>query len=154
VLWVDADGNWWGSTRNSDTDAHWRKLAGPATAGALHVLPVPVRVYDSRPDEAPTGGTKSPLQPNRSRTVDVTRSKSGVPTEARAVLITLTVTNTAGPGYVTAWPSGTWPGTSTINFSTAQSIATTTVVGLDGATFLVQSNTSTDVVVDVVGYYQ
>jgi len=46
------------------------------------------------------------------------------------------------------------PGTSNINFSPNQNIASTTVVGLaPGATFLVQSNVATNIVVDIVGYY-
>ena len=153
-LWVDGNGNWWAATVSSDTDGQWRKLAGPGTAGALHVLPVPVRVYDSRPGQPPDVGTKAPLAARQPRQVNVTRNASGVPPRARAVLATLTATNTAAAGYVTAWPTGPFPGTSSLNFAPGQTIATTTVVGLDEARFLVQSNTSTDLVVDVVGYYQ
>jgi hypothetical protein len=157
TLYVDGAGDWWAATTSSQVDGQWRKLAGPSTAGSLHVLPTPVRVYDSRPGEQPAAvGPKTPLAAGTPRSIGVTQNASGVDTRARAALITLTVTATGGPGFVTVWPQGPWPGTSTINFSgAAQTIATTTVAALaSGATFLAQSNTTTDVLVDVIGYYE
>jgi hypothetical protein len=155
TLWVDGDGNWWASTVSSDHDAQWRKLAGPSTGGALHLLPSPRRVYDSRPGEPPISiGPKAKIVAATPRTIDATGNASTVDPIARAALITLTVTNTAAAGWATVWASGPWPGTSNINFATGQTIATTTVVALEpGGTFQVQSNTSTDVVIDVTGYY-
>jgi hypothetical protein len=156
TLWVDKNGDWWASTHSDTQDAQWRKLAGRDTAGALHLLPAPKRVYDSRPGEAPISvGPKAPLVANTPRTIDATQNSSGVPSGSRGVLITLTVTGTGGPGFAAVWPSGAWPGTSNINFTGAnQTIATTTVVGLaSGATFQIQSNTTTHVIIDVIGYY-
>jgi len=70
------------------------------------------------------------------------------------VLITMTIPALAAGGFATVWPSGAWPGTSNINFSPNQNIATTTVVGLGpGGTFLVQSNVATNVIIDIAGYY-
>lgn len=51
TLWVDAAGNWWAATESSN-DGGWRKIAGHLGAGQLHLLPTPVRVYDSRPGGA------------------------------------------------------------------------------------------------------
>jgi hypothetical protein len=94
------------------------------------------------------------LTPNVARTIDPKANSSGVPETARGVMITLTVPALAAARFVTVWPSGSWPGTSNINFSSYQSIATTTVVGLaPGATFLVQSNVKTNVIIDITGYY-
>jgi hypothetical protein len=155
ALWVDDDGNWWAATADG-SDAKWRKLAGPGTAGSLHLLPSPKRVYDSRPGEAPTGvGVKAPLAANSPRTIDSTQNSSGVHAQSRGVLITLTVTGTGGPGFGAVWPSGAFPGTSNINFTGAnQTIATTTVVGLAGdATFQVMASVSSHVIIDVIGYY-
>jgi hypothetical protein len=152
-LWVDDDGNWWAATADG-VDAKWRKLAGPETAGALHLLPSPKRVYDSRPGEPPSIDPKSPLSPNIARSIDPKGNSSGVPTQARGVLITLTIAPLASGGFATVWPSGDWPGTSNANFNAGQPIAATTVVGLGpDAKFLVQSNVSTNVVIDIVGYY-
>jgi len=154
TLWVDRDGNWWASTKSDIDDGQWRKLAGQGTAGALHLLSSPKRVYDSRPGEPPAIEPKSPLAPNTARTIDPKGNSSGVPGSARGVLITMTIPALGAGGFATVWPSGAWPGTSNINFSPNQNIATTTVVGLGaGGTFLVQSNVATNVIIDIVGYY-
>jgi hypothetical protein len=153
ALWVDGDGNWWAATADG-ADAKWRKLAGPETSGALHLLSSPKRVYDSRPGEPPAIDPKSPLTPNVARSIDPKANSSGVPAIARGVLITLTAAPLAAGGFATAWPSGAWPGTSNVNFNPNQPIAATTVVGLGAdAKFLVQSNVSTNVLIDIVGYY-
>jgi hypothetical protein len=153
TLWVDGRGTWWVSTATGD-NAQWRKLAGADTAGSLHLLPFPRRVYDSRPGEPPDVQPKSPLSPNFPRSIDPTANASGVVPMARGALITLTIANPSEAGYATVWSGGTWPGTSNINFAAGQAIATLTVVGfLPGSAFLVQSNVTTDVIVDVVGYY-
>jgi hypothetical protein len=156
VLYVDGAGDWWAATATSTTNGLWRKLAGPGTAGQLHVLPAPKRVYDSRPGEAPTGANpKAPLAGNTARTIDTTFNASGVPATATAVLVNLTITKPQAAGFATAWPSGPWPGTSNINFATGQDIAATTVVGCGpNATIQIQANTVTDFLLDVIGYYQ
>jgi hypothetical protein len=154
TLWVDRDGNWWASTKSDIDDGQWRKVAGQGTSGSLHLLSSPKRVYDSRPGEPPAIDPKSPLTPNVARTIDPKANSSGVPSAARGVLITVTIPALGAGGFATVWPSGAWPGTSNINFGPNQNIATTTVVGLGpGATFLVQSNVSTNVLIDIVGYY-
>jgi hypothetical protein len=155
TLWVDGQGNWWAATTSSDVNGQWRKLAGPSAAGSLHMLAAPVRVYDSRPGERPVSvGPKQPLVASAPRQIDVTQNASGVHPQSRAALVTVTVTATASPGFLTAWPSGPWPGTSTVNFTQGgQTIATTTVVGLSAATFLAEASTTADVIIDVVGYY-
>jgi hypothetical protein len=134
----------------------WRKLGGPATSGQLHLLTAPVRVYDTRPGTVPLAVLpKTPLVSNTPRTVDATGNASGVPTAATGVLINITVTQGVAAGFLTAWPSGAWPGTSSINWSPAQTIATTTVTRCGpNATFLVLANTATDFLIDVIGYYQ
>lgn len=155
TLWVDFDGNWWAATSSSEANGQWRKLAGPSAAGTLHMLAAPVRVYDSRPGERPVSvGPKLPLVASAPRPIDVTQNSSGVHPQSRAVLATVTVTGAASPGFLTVWPSGPWPGTSTVNVSqSGQTVATTTVVGLSAATFLAEASTTTDVIIDVVGYY-
>ncbi|MCU1448293.1 MAG: hypothetical protein JWP02_463 [Acidimicrobiales bacterium] len=136
----------------------WRKLAGPATAGAFHVLPTPIRVYDSRPGTSPSTPPKTPLVANTARVLDVTVNGSGVPKGATAVMCNLLVVNaTAGNGNFTIWANGVarpaannmvWGG-STGRFS---SLA---VSALDAsAKCQVSSSVGTDFVLDIVGYYR
>jgi hypothetical protein len=156
ILWVDGGGNWWAATVDSPTDGVWRKLAGPSTAGQLHILPVPVRVYDSRPNQPPLAvGPKSPTVGNTSRTIDTTANGSNVPFGATGVLVNLTIAGPQAPGFASAWPGGSYPGTSSVNFAAGQNVAATTVVGCGpSATIQVLSNTVTDFLIDVIGYYQ
>jgi hypothetical protein len=155
TLIVDENGNWWAATKSDIDDGQWRKLAGPETAGALHLLSAPKRVYDSRPGESPTTvGPKIPLAPNSARSIDPTGNSSGVPSSARGVLITLTIAAPTAGGFATAWPGGPWPGTSNINYNANQNIATTTVVGLGSdSKILVLANVTTHFLIDIVGYY-
>ena len=156
VLWVDGGGNWWAATVDSDTDSVWRKLAGPSTAGQLHILPVPVRVYDSRPGLPPVViGPKSQTVGNTARTIDTTGNGSNVPSNATGVLVNLTIAGPLTPGFAAAWPTGPYPGTSSVNFAAGQNVAATTVVGCGpSATIQVLSNTVSDFLIDVIGYYQ
>jgi hypothetical protein len=156
TLYVDATGDWWAATVTDPSSPAWRKLAGAQSAGQLHLLDAPVRVYDSRPGLAPeTVGPKAPTTGNVVRAIDTRQNNSGVPTTANAVLINLTIAGPAGDGYASVWPSGPFPGTSNINFTAGQSIATTATVGCGpGASILVMSNTVTDFIIDVSGYYQ
>jgi hypothetical protein len=139
------------------TPGTWRKLAGPNTAGALHLI-APTRVYDSRPADPPLGGVKGPLA-NDTRDVDTTANASGVPLGATAVLVNLTVVNTSTTGFLAAYEAGlAFPGTSSINWNQASTIvANTTIVAVDASarfTCLVPAGSSTDFFVDVIGYYR
>ena len=147
-----------GATIDSATDGGWRKIAGPNTAGQLHMLPSPVRLpHDSRPGLAPTAvGPKVPTVSNAVRILDTTANTSGVPANVWAgAHLNLTITGPQAPGFASAWATGAFPGTSSINFVAGQSIAVTTVVGCGpAATIQVLANTATDFLVDMIGYYQ
>ena len=114
----------------------------------------PQRVYDSRQGHGKLGD-------GQERTVSVATSLAGdevVPTGARGVAITLTVTLTEGAngGFLSAFPAGiAWPGTSSINwFGPNQNLATAVIVALGGDREITLRGgvAPTDVVVDVTGY--
>ena len=91
---------------------------GPGRRARCTCSRSPKRVYDSRPGEPPAIDPKTPLDAERRRGRSIPRpNSSGVPAQARGVLITLTVTALAAGGFATVWPSGAWPGTSNINFN-------------------------------------
>ena len=138
------------------TPGTWRKLGGPATAGAFHVNPTPVRVYDSRAGTAPSTLPKTPLGANEQRTVSLANS-SGAPKGATAAMVTCLLVNTStGNGNFTMWKAGTAkPASNSLVWggSTARFTATA-VSALDvNAKVLVSSSLQTDIVLDVVGYY-
>lgn len=75
--------------------------------------------------------------------------------DAGAAAINLTMTNTEGWGFLTAWASGSRPNTSVINVDDAnQTVANYVVVPMtsDG-TFELWTFAGTDVLVDLMGYY-
>jgi hypothetical protein len=153
----DVNGDLWACVV-SGAPGTWRKLAGPNTAGSLHLLATPVRVYDSRPGNPPATGPKAPLANGNTRDIDAKGNSSGVPNNATAVLANFTVVNTSANGFLAAYRAGiAFPGTSTINwYQPGTVVANTTVVALNASeTFrcLVPAGSSTDFFVDIIGYH-
>ena len=135
-------------------------VAHAAGAGAAHLLAEPLRAYDSR-----TLATPSPFGPAETRTVSLLFGQDGtgvtkvaVPPGATGAIVTLTVTETVGGGYLKMYSAllSTAPATSVINWKAdGQDIATTTTVAVDATSSvkITSGPQSTHVVVDVVGYY-
>jgi hypothetical protein len=138
------------------------QLATSTPSGGAHLLPSPLRAYDSRTADGPLG-------PNQNRTISLATGKDGaqavqlaVPAGATGAIVTLTVTDTTvgvgGPGgfltlYSAALP--TPPSTSTINWTGAgQNLATTTQVVVDasGSVKVTDGANATNFVIDVIGY--
>ena len=123
------------------------------TPGGISML-TPSRLLDTR-----TGfGAAAPLPigPGRTLALAVT-GRAGVPTSGvSAVILTVTAATPRAAGYITAWADGTTrPGTSNLNFSKTDTIATTVIapVGTDGKVDLYNgSPTAAHLVVDVSGY--
>ena len=126
--------------------------AGTATASVL----APVsgqRIYDSRL----AGG---PLRPDEDRTIALppVTLPAGLgtvdPSLVSAVMVNLTVTGGTGAGYLTAYPPGRRPGTSSLNFGKAETAANRAVVGVVGGSFVLRNvSRGTHVAVDVVGVF-
>jgi hypothetical protein len=123
------------------------------------VLPTPVRVYDSRPNNPPTDVVKGPLANATSRTIDATHNGSVVPAGAIAVLANVTVVNTSVAGFLALYRNGiAYPGTSTVHWSsTGQVVANLAVSALDASARLaayVPAGSSADFLLDVIGYWR
>jgi hypothetical protein len=79
-----------------------------------------------------------------------------VPANATAVALNVTVTDTAGAGYLTLYPYGTTrPVSSSINWAPGTTVANavTVPVGSNGQIDVYGFGPSVDVIFDVVGYY-
>ncbi|MEZ5141446.1 MAG: hypothetical protein R2726_02860 [Acidimicrobiales bacterium] len=157
MLDADDNGDVWACVATG-TPGTWRKVAGPTSAGSLHVLDSTTRVYDSRPGNPPLGGIKTPLANNGQRTVDC-KVGGAVPLGATAALVNVTVVNTSASGFLALFKGGiAWPGNSTINWNAPNTIiANSAVVALDSLAQLTarcSGSASTDFFVDVVGYYR
>jgi hypothetical protein len=124
----------------------WRELASGASAGVLHLLDTPVRAYDSREPH-------QPLLDGQDRTVQL---GSSLPDHALAALFNVTSTASTGRGYLTLFPAGTpWPQVTSLSFSGADVTASVVSrVSSTGVTVrVVGSGASTDVLLDLVGWY-
>lgn len=124
-----------------------------ATPGAL-VSIEPTRLLDTR---SGIGAPIAPVAARGSVTVPIA-GRGAVPaaTDVAAVCLTLTVTQPRASGYLSARPTGGGvTGTSTLNFSTGQTLANSALVALGAGGQLTVDNIaggSSQVIVDVTGY--
>lgn len=111
----------------------------------------PSRVLDSR-----TGnGLSGTWAAGQTRDLQVV-SRGGVPADATAVVLNVTVTNPSAASDLRLWPTGeAQPNVSNLNFSAGQTIPNLVVVkiGNDGNVSLRNQSGTTDVIADVVGYF-
>jgi hypothetical protein len=131
---------------------------GPAPAGEAHLLPTPLRAYDSRDNN---GARINALE---TRIVSLATGKDSlgtsmiaVPPGATAAIVTLTVTSTVGPGGFLKMYSAaiSEPATSSINWSGLnENIAVSTQVAVDasGQVKITGGAAPTHFVIDVIGY--
>jgi len=133
---------------------------GPIPAGEAHLLPAPLRAYDSR-------DVDGPIALNTTRTISLASGKDStgtsviaVPSGATAAIVTLTVTDTVGTpttgGFLKIYTAAltTPPSTSSINWLGAQNLAVTTQVAVDsaGQVKVTDGANPTNFVIDVIGY--
>ncbi|MEU9145721.1 hypothetical protein [Streptomyces sp. NPDC048349] len=123
------------------------------TAGSDFTPYGPTRLLDTR---SGIGAAKAKVAPYSTARVQIAGNGS-IPAGVTAVVLNLTVTNTASGGHVTAFPSGTErPITSNVNFVAGQTVPNLAVVpvGADGYVELYNGGwESIDLIADVTGYY-
>jgi hypothetical protein len=121
------------------------------TAESSYVSVTPYRVADTR--------TSSPLAGGATLNVQVTGAASGVPAGATAAVLNVTAVNPTAAGFLTVWPEGTtMPTVSNLNFAAGTVVPNLVTVGLSstapaGMVSIYLNTGSTNVVVDVEGYY-
>jgi hypothetical protein len=137
--------------------------AGPAPAGEAHLLPTPLRAYDSRDSAGAKilAGETRTISLASGHTLGSTVQTIAVPPGATAAIVTLTVTETAGGvggngGFLTMYNASiTQPATSSINWAGAdQNIAVSTQVSVNsaGQVKVTAGANATHFVLDVIGY--
>ena len=130
---------------------------GDPPSGEAHMLPAPLRAYDSRDNAGPK------IAAGETRIISLATGLNGqnvrvlaVPAGATAAIVTLTVTETVGGGYLKMYSAATTePATSNINwFANNQTFAVSTQVAVDaaGQVKITSGPSSTQFIVDVVGY--
>ncbi len=146
--------------------AVWRKLGGLESAGQLHLLPSPLRAYDSRPGSSAATGGEGSLLINTERIISLAQGKNNqtsvvsvaVPAGASGAMLSMTLAETQGPGgFLGVFQAGTsWPGTSNLNwFGPGQILAATVVSAVDSSRRITvrSGGVGTQLIIDVVGYF-
>jgi hypothetical protein len=143
------------------TPGIWRRLGGPATAGAFHAID-PVRAYDSRwaGNSRIASGTNRVISvaDGHDITTGLVNAAGVVPAGSTAVAYNLTVTGTQTSGFLTIAP-GTATGitASSINWSgDGQNLANGAIVALDAlrqVRVFAGGGGSTDFIIDIAGYF-
>jgi hypothetical protein len=132
----------------------WYASSTPILSSAYNAL-TPFRVTDTRTASGQLNAGKT-LAPGATLDIQVA-GLGGVPAEgASAVVLNITEAATTSNGFVTVWPTGTTlPTSSTLNNTPNKILNNQTTVGLgtDGKVSLFNQLGTTDLVVDVVGYY-
>lgn len=125
------------------------------TAGTSYTAYGPTRLLDTRKGTG-TGGVIAPVAANGTLKLKIA-GNGGIPANAWAAALNLTVTNPKAGGNLTAYPDGlSAPVTSNVNFGAKQTVANMAVVavGDDGYVDLRNNSSGTvDLVVDISGYY-
>jgi len=118
-------------------------------AGSSYNPMTPTRILDSR---SSAGGWANQLTAGAPRDLAL----NGVPTDATAVIANITATGSTAGSYLTVWPAGQpRPTASNLNFAAGETIPNLAVVpiGADRKISFATNTGSTDVVVDVAGWF-
>lgn len=131
----------------ADVVGYYRRSGQPM--GVRFQPQAPRRILDTR--------SSSPLGAGATRSLVVTGTASGVPTSATAVVLNVTAARTTDQSYLTVYPAGaTRPTTSNLNWPgpvAAIPNLVYTPVGTGGAVQVFNQRGTTDLLVDVVGWF-
>jgi hypothetical protein len=128
------------------------------TSGPYSPLP-PTRICDTRPVSGFTGSNQCDDAGNKTLaagvplTIDVAGS-FGVPADATAVVLNVTVVNPVANGFLTVFPTGqTAPNASNVNYEAGEAVPNLVEVGTgSGGQISFTSSAQTDLVVDLEGF--
>src|SRR5664280_3715218 len=137
--------------------AQEQMTAAPAepAAQALQFVPVPpCRVVDTRNQNGTFGGP--PIQGGTARSFPIAQGSCRIPLGATAFSLNVTVVPPGPLGYLTVWPTGqSQPLTSTLNSPDGRIKANAAIVaaGNGGGAVSVFASNTTNVIVDINGYF-
>jgi hypothetical protein len=130
---------------------------GYATGTSAFVGLVPGRLMETRPSASTVDGQMAGIGVRGAASVTELQvaGRAGVPTDASAAVLNVTVTEAAADGFITVFPCGTdRPNASNLNYLADQTIPNAVVakIGADGKVCIFSYATA-HVVVDVNGYF-
>jgi hypothetical protein len=113
----------------------------------------PARLVDTRAGFPAALGIKGRLQPFTAVEVNIGAAGVGLPGGADAAILNVTAVQPSQSGFISIFPCGPWPGTSNLNFVAGEVRPNQVDAQLSNGRVCVLSNTSTDVVIDLLGWY-
>ncbi|MCU1393990.1 MAG: peptidase thermolysin [Ilumatobacteraceae bacterium] len=129
---------------------------GSLAAGSSLSTLVPGRLFDSRPGQPTADGQASGGGQRAAGSVTQIQvtGRAGVPADATAAALNVTVTDATAPGYITVYPCGSdAPVASNLNYGTGTTIANAAVTKIGtGGMICVLTQFPIQLVVDVDGY--
>ena len=132
----------------ADVEGYFTTADTAGTTGLFTPM-APTRLMDTRVDSGRTA-----LGPGAVTNLTLA-GKPGIPSDATAVVLNTTVTNSTAGGWVTDYPAGQTPTTSTVNFLAGQTKANRSIVtlGTGGAISVQNASGTSDVIIDITGYF-
>jgi Zn-dependent metalloprotease len=132
-------------------------VSGYFPVGSSLVSLIPARLLETRPGQSTVDAQANGVgrRPDAAVTEVQVAGRAGVPADAAAAVLNVTITDPSAPGYATVYPcGGTPPAASNVNYSVGQTIpnAVVTQIGAGGRV-CVFTQSATDLVVDVAGYF-
>ena len=128
---------------------------GYVPAGTDYTSLVPKRMTDTRVGFSTADGQSAGigLLPAGQYLEIPIAGRVGIPADASAVVVNVTAVGSAAPGFLTVYPCGTRPGTSSLNYTAGEVVANEVIAKLSATgSICVYTMATTNLVVDAVGY--
>ena len=127
-----------------------------ASATVLVPLGSPARLLETRAGLTTVDGlfNATGLRPDQGIIQLTVNGRAGIPANASAVVLNVTVDQPRGSGYLTVYPTGEGrPLTSNLNYVSGQTVANAVIARLGaGGTLCIYTQAAAHLVVDVAGY--
>jgi hypothetical protein len=152
-----ADGGVLVTTQTASTGALRRYDGGPVSASALAPL-TPGRLMDTREGQSTVDGQFAGIGVRAANSVTELQvgGRGGVPADAAAVVLNVTVTGAQGSGFITVFPCGeALPTASNLNFQSGDTVPNAVIVklGAGGKVCLFAAESATHLIADTNGYF-
>ena len=130
---------------------------GDYPAGSSYVATAPARMLETRAGGSTADGQQlggGPVGAGSATIVQIA-GRAGVPADAAAVVLNVTVTEPASPGYISVYPcGGDPPNSSNVNYTVGLTIANMVIAKVgDNGSVCVYAQSALHLVVDVAGYF-
>ncbi len=132
----------------ADVSGWFTDASNPSATGSRFAPVLPARILDTRSTQQ--------LGPNQALMLAIAGNGPTPNAGVLGVVLNVTVTGPTAASYLTAWPDGeSRPLASDLNFTAGQTVPNMVVVkvGADGKINLYNAAGSTDIVIDVMGWY-